>query len=124
MSQLMVVIGLAPAAIVPRAPPEKHVRWRTNLRRPASSRSSSVRRRDVTEGASFRRGDRGGERSSYVIVPLSTSGRLKLVEPAGVERSPSCTTGEPFTRLGATYHAGLAAPRSVAVEARRVPVPN
>jgi quercetin dioxygenase-like cupin family protein len=39
----------------------------------------------------------------YVIVPL-TSGRLKLVEPGGVERHAELKAGEPYAREEGVEH--------------------
>ena len=39
----------------------------------------------------------------YVVVPLTT-GRLKLVEPGGVERFAELTTGEPYARGEGVEH--------------------
>src|SRR3954453_17478537 len=39
----------------------------------------------------------------YVIVPL-TSGRLKLVEPGGVERYAELKAGEPYARQEGVEH--------------------
>ncbi len=39
----------------------------------------------------------------YVVVPLTT-GRLKLLEPGGVERYAELTAGEPYARLEGVEH--------------------
>lgn len=39
----------------------------------------------------------------YVVVPLTT-GRLKLVEPGGVERYALLTVGEPYARTEGVEH--------------------